>query len=146
MTNHWTTLVPPLAPSDEDVQTYANLIVGDKVMLLGSTFKLLSLSTVAYDIEPQYPVEKIHKSDWLDIEDVADTVLADGCLALDRTLSDALLTKFQHQCKRFIARTFNRRLDGMKYATFFPTTTDFNIMPTSSLVLEDYSFHVWDFK
>jgi hypothetical protein len=49
-------------------------------------------------------------------------------------------------CKVFIARSFDYKLESMKIANYFPKFEDFNIKPTYTFKTEkEYTFYIWEF-
>lgn len=144
--DHWLNLQEPLKPSLADVTVYRNNIVGSNILLLGSTQRLLSLATSAVDIYPKYADVKIKKGNWLEITDLYDTVLVDGCFNFNETLTDRLINHYSSKCARIVARCFKKRLSIMKYASYFPTINEFMICPTVISEYDEYSFYLWEFE
>jgi len=56
-----------------------------------------------------------------------------------------MLEMASKNCKVFINRSFTRKLPIMKIADYFPQSIDFKIIPTKTIVKEDYSFYIWNF-
>ncbi len=143
--NHWLSLAPPLAPSDADVEVYKNLLGPGRVLLLGSTPKLLPLSDRALDLEPLYADPKIARGDWRENEDFFDNIIGDGVLNLEKTLCDGILEMCRRRSKVLLSRTFRRRLDAMRYASHFPRGDDFPIRPAELIERNEYIFYKWLF-
>ena len=121
--NHFSTLLPPLAPNEREVQIYENLI-GDakRVLLLGYTKQLLHLSTEAIDLNPPADANgvKITKGNWFDIPlnsgDRYDVIIGDGVLNL---VGGSLIEHLSKCCSKLVIRFFTEKIEGMKYATYF---------------------------
>ena len=78
-----------------------------------------------------------------------NNILIDGGLCFTKELCDEILNMASKNCDRLIARVFDKKLDIMKIADFFPKNCfDFNIVPNSwhNRTGNDYTFYVWDFK
>ena len=145
--NHWTNLVPPAAPSDEDFKVYQRLLVGNNILLLGSTKALLPLATVAYDLCPKYEDSKIVDRDWLSIDSHFDTIIGDGVFNLGYDFGKDLLKVVSTHCNRFIVRCFLvPPIQPPKYAISFPLPEQFEITPAVVAVAPKYNFYMWDFK
>lgn len=142
---HWTSLVPPAAPSLEDVELYRQLIVGPNILLLGSTKQLLNLATVAYDLCPKYNDPKIIDRDWLTIDRKYDTIIGDGVFNFNKDFNAQLLDICSKHCTRLIVRSFIKPPCIPKYAKAWPQKNDFNIIPDIVASTEIYNFYVWDF-
>lgn len=144
MNNHWISLKYPLAPSEENKETFQQLIVGSNILLLGCTKILLPLATEAVDTVVRYDNPKIRIGDWLQVNQRYDSVLADGCLNLG--FANELIEHFSSRSTRFIARSFTKRHPDMKVANQFFTALDFDITPIVFSESEWYRFYVWDFE
>lgn len=142
---HWISLEYPLAPSLDNVNTYRNLILGTKVLLLGSTKLLLPLATLALDIVPKYSVDNLKEMDWLDYKGTVDTVITDGSLNLSEVLTKNILSHYKPRCNRLVSRSFTKKLPNMKYASYFPLSTEFENTPVMHSESENYRFYIWDF-
>jgi 7-cyano-7-deazaguanine synthase in queuosine biosynthesis len=114
---HWDTLKPPLAPNAMEVAIYAEYCTNRKVCLLGLTKELRQLADITVDLAPSADVHM----DWLEIGNIGatfDTVIGDGVLNLvDQSLKGEALKV----ASTFVCRVFTKKLNGMKYATHFPT-------------------------
>ena len=144
--DYWASELPlPLSPSDSDVDIYKdNMIEGDTLML-GCTKKLIPISDIQMDIDPWYESKTVIKDDWLNNKTYYDNIIADGSLSFTKELSDGLIEMASKNCKVFITRTFTKRLPIMRIANYFPQPEDFKILPTKTIVFEDYSFYIWQF-
>lgn len=145
MKDFWTCLTYPLAPNEANRDAYKSLIVGSNVLLLGCTEILLPLVNDAVDLVQRYPDPKIRVGHWLEIEGYFDTVLADGSICLNKELGQGIVNHFSKRCDRLIARCFTKRHPQMRVATFFPTPSDFEIIPKVVSESEWYRFYLWDF-
>ena len=143
----WTNLVPPAAPSDADVATYKQFIVGPNVLLLGSTKELLDLATVAYDLHPKYDNPKIFDRNWITVDSTFDTIIGDGVFVFDEQFNFDIVELVSKHCKRFIVRSFvYPPVWPARYAKVFPKKEDFEIEPTVIKSTATYIFFMWDFE
>ena len=137
---HWQNLRPPLAPNSDEVKIYENLCDQGPVVMLGMTKELIHLCEYMVDLNPIPQSKPVVKSDWAGFQGLAGTVIGDGVLNLAGIgLVDELLPK----CDRVVCRVFLKKLDGMKYATHFPTS-----FPGSSRIIPpqtDVAIVVWDY-
>lgn len=119
--NHFSKLVPPLAPNETEVALYDNLIGQnrERVLLLGYTKQLLHLSTEALDLNPP-PESKVAKGNWFDIAEPYDVIIGDGVLNL---VGGSLVEHLKRFCSKLIIRFFTDKIEGMKYATYFKNNT-----------------------
>lgn len=144
--DYWASDLPlPLSPSDSDVDIYKNNMIEGGTLMLGCTKKLISITTIQMDIDPWYESDTLIKSDWLDNKTYYDNIITDGSLSFTKEFTDSLIEMASKNCKVFIARTFTKRLPIMRIADYFPQPEDFKILPTKTLVFEDYSFYIWHF-
>ena len=137
---HWQNLRPPLAPNSDEVKIYENLCDQGPVVMLGMTKELIHLCEYMEDLNPIPQSKPVVKSDWAGFQGLAGTVIGDGVLNLAGIgLVDELLPK----CDRVVCRVFLKKLDGMKYATHFPTSFpgSSRIIPTQT----DVAIVVWDY-
>ena len=145
--NYWASNLPhPLAPSDFDVVTYQSYMVSGSTLLLGCTKKLIPLSDRQLDIDPWYDASSVIIGDWLNNKHYYSNILLDGGLCFTKELCDGILEMASKNCTRFITRSFDKKLDIMRVADYFPSENDFAIKP--KFVWHpgnDYSFYVWDF-
>lgn len=142
---HWRSLAPPSSPTDSDVEVYRNLLKPGRVLLLGSTKKLLPLCDEARDISPLYPDPRIVRGDWRENRTFFENIIGDGVFHLDRELCDAILAMCRDHSKNFISRSFREKLPTMRYACYFPRAADFSVRPTHMVEREKYVFFQWTF-
>ena len=142
---HWSSLIPPLSPSGTDVTIYKAFLDPGTTLLLGHTKELLYIADVALDLNPIIADSKIVTGNWINNTVQYSNILCDGGLTLSKELCDAILDMASKHCANFISRVFDRRLAGMKYATYFPTEYDFAIKPSMVMILPDYTFFRWKF-
>jgi len=144
--DYWASDLPlPLSPSDTDVDIYKDNMIEGNTLMLGCTKKLIPISSIQMDIDPWYEAETVIKGNWLDNKTYYDNIIADGSLSFTKELADGLVEMASKHCKVFIARTFTRKLPIMRIADNFPQPEDFKITPTKTIVLENYSFYIWQF-
>ena len=144
--DYWASELPlPLSPSDSDVDIYKDNMIEGNTLMLGCTKKLIPISNIQMDIDPWYDSETVIKGDWLDNKTYYDNIIADGSLSFTKELADGLIEMASKNCKVFITRTFTKRLPIMRIADYFPKPQDFKILPTKTIVFEDYSFYIWQF-
>jgi len=136
----------PLAPNDDDVAIYRELIGNaGSVLLLGNTKALMPLCTAAMDSDPFLDDPRVIAQDWTTNTVDYDVIFGDGVLNFTRALTENLLTMASSHSSRFIARAFARRLPIMRVADFFPTATDFSLPPAQVIEGDEYRFYVWNF-
>lgn len=140
-------LIYPLCPSDENVKEYKLHMMRGTTLMLGCTKKLIPISNRQLDIDPWYDGETVIKGDWIDNKHFYSNIILDGGLCFTKELCDNIIDMASKNCKVFISRSFNRKLDTMKIANYFPQVTDFKILPTFwyNKVGSDYTFYVWEF-
>lgn len=143
--SHWLSLKPPSAPSVADVGIYQQLLEPGRVLLLGCTEKLLPLADHALDLDPLYDNPVIRQGDWRDNREFFDNIIGDGVFHLDENLCRDLLQMAQKHCRVFISRSFNQKLEGMRYARFFPGPEDFPLRPQEIIQQPLYTFYKWRF-
>ena len=141
----WTNLKPPASPSDKDKEIYASLIKG-RVLLLGSTKKLLDIADEAWDLNPKYPDMGIVDRDWMSLDQHFNTIIADGAINFPEEQSRQLLEVVSQHCDRFVVRTFYKPNWPTKYAKWFPNPEHFYHMPRVVAPNNVYRFFVWDFN
>jgi len=143
---YWSQDFPrPLGPNDGDVAIFKENMVPGKTLLLGCTKKLLDLSDVQIDLDPWWIGPNTITGNWLDNKDFYENILCDGGLCFTKDLADGMLQMASKNCKVFINRTYTKKLSIMKIADYFPQPEDFKILPTKTVVFEDYSFYIWRF-
>ena len=145
--NYWGSELPsPLSPSDEDVELYKKFLLKyGTTLMLGCTKKLLPLSNRQLDIDPWYDGNTVIKGDWVENKHYYTNIILDGGLCFTKELCDDIIKMTTNNCKRFITRSFTRKLDTMKIANYFPTEKDFEIHPDMVIKESDYNFYVWEF-
>jgi hypothetical protein len=145
--DYWSREHPhPLAPNDDDVETYRELIGDAKsVLLLGNTPALMPLCTAAMDTDPFLDDVRVITQDWTTNAVRYDVIIGDGVLNFTASLAEQVLQMASQTSERFIARSFNDRLPIMRVADNFPSGTDFTIRPSKTIDRGQYSFLVWDF-
>ena len=145
---YWASDLPlPLSPSEDDVIFFKENIIPGSKLLLGCTKKLIELSDYQMDIDPWYDGKNVIIQDWITNNVYYDNILGDGVLNLTKKLADDVLIMCSKNCKLFIARVFNKKLDTMRIAKNFPHFNDFNIQPTyQKIINEEYSFYIWNFQ
>lgn len=141
----WRNLTPPAAPDDKDVEIFKNLIVGNTVLLLGSTKILLDLATDAYDLCPKWDNPKIQDRDWRSVDSHYDTIIGCGPFNFTKEFADELFPILQKNCKRLVIRTFYKPQWELKYGKYFPNPEDFSIVPKVHNDDGHHRFFVWDF-
>lgn len=144
--NYWASELPhPLSPSDNDVDRYERCKLRGSTLLLGCTKKLISISDRQLDIDPWYESDTVIKGNWIENNHYYTNILLDGGLCFTKELCDSILKMSSNNCKRFIARSFTRKLDIMRIANYFPTEKDFEIHPDMVIKELDYNFYIWEF-
>lgn len=139
-TNHWQNLNPPLSPNEYEVELYKHHTKGfGPVCLLGMTKELINLCDFMVDLNPIKQTKPVLKHDWAEINEWSEVVIGDGALNLSGL---SLVDKLFKNSNKVICRVFLKKLDGMKYATHFPTE-----FPGASLVIptqENVVMVVWE--
>ena len=144
--NYWSSDLPlPLSPSDSDVEVYKNYLNRGTTLMLGCTRKLIPLSDRQLDSDPWYEADTVIKGDWIKNNHFYTNIILDGGLCFTKELCDDILKMCSNNCKRFIARSFTRKLDTMRIANYFPTVKDFKIHPDMVIKESDYNFYIWEF-
>jgi hypothetical protein len=118
-TGHWQNLTPPLAPNPEEVKIYEGLCEQGPVVMLGMTKELVHICEYMVDLNPIPQTKPVVKSEWADFNGLAGTIIGDGVLNLAGL---SLVDKLMPICDRIVCRVFLKKLEGMKYATHFPTS------------------------
>jgi hypothetical protein len=143
---YWGSELPlPLSPSDKDVETYKENMVNGSTLMLGCTKKLIPISDIQMDIDPWYESETVIKQDWLSNTTYYDNIIGDGVLNFTHEFAEKIIDMASKNCKIFIARSFNRKLDSMRIAKNFPRWSDFTIKPSDVETFDDYTFFIWLF-
>jgi hypothetical protein len=145
--NYWASDLPhPLSPNVIDVALYKNYMVGGSSLLLGCTKSLIPLSDRQLDYNPWYDSPTVIVGDWRENRHHYSNILLDGGLCFNKELCDDILEMASKNCKRFISRSFDKKLDIMKIASYFPNEDDFKYKPKFvSRMKNDYTFYVWEF-
>jgi hypothetical protein len=144
--DYWASDLPhPLSPSNDDYRIFYSYRGTGTVLLLGCTRRLIGLATDIIDINPWYDGSNVIVQDWRANDKFYDIIMIDGGLCFNKILCDEVLEMASNNCKRFIARSFNHKLDIMKIADYFPSREDFAITPYETRIFKDYSFFIWEF-
>jgi len=141
----WRNLTPPAAPDEKDKELFKSLIVGDNVLLLGSTKILLDLATDAYDLSPKWDDPKIQDRDWRSVDTHYDTIIGCGPFNFTKEFVDELFPILQKHCNRLIIRAIKKPTWKMKYGVYFPEPEDFDIQPVVHSDTGSHMIYVWDF-
>lgn len=121
-----------------------NLLNGS-VLLLGNTKDLLTIADRAIDLNPLYLNAKIIQGDWRNNRDYYKNIIGDGVLNFNEKLTLELFSMIEKNSSRFIARVFNRKLEIMRIAEYFPSYLNFTIRPLILFESKDYNIYQWDF-
>lgn len=146
--NYWASDLPyPLGPSDENVEEYKRNMKRGTTLLLGCTKKLIPLSDRQLDLDPWYEADTVIKGNWIDNNHFYTNIILDGGLCFNKELCDQILDMASKNCKVFISRSFNHKLDTMKIADYFPKVMDFKLLPDHwhHKTGKDYTFYTWEF-
>lgn len=144
--NYWSSELPlPLSPSDRDVEIFQNNLISGTTLMLGCTKKLIPISSNQLDINPWYDAETVIVGNWIYNQRYYDNIIIDGGLCFSKELADSILEMASKNCKKFIARTFTKKLPIMRVADYFPKEIDFKIKPQKTIDFTDYSFYIWEF-
>ena len=143
---YWASELPlPLSPSDGDVHLFKTFMIEGTTLLLGCTKKLIPLSNRQLDLNPWYEADTVIVGDWTKNQHYYTNIILDGGLCFTKELCDDIIKMASSNCKRFIVRSFTRKLDTMRIANYFPTEKDFEIHPDMVIKESDYNFYVWLF-
>jgi hypothetical protein len=144
---YWSTEFPsPYGPSEDDVIIFSEKSIPGKTLLLGCTKKLIPITDIQIDIDPWYDGPNVIVKDWLDNTDFYENIFGDGVLNLTKELEQGILEMASKNCKVFICRCFNYKLEKLRIAKNFPDKDNFSITPTESKIFNDYSIHIWNFQ
>ena len=139
-TAHWQNVAPPLAPNEYEIEIYKHHIRGyGPICLLGMTKDLQPLCDFMVDANPIKQTKPVIKNDWFCLKNEAEVFIGDGVINLT---SLDLVKKLLRIGNKVVCRVFLKKLDGMKYATYFP-----NEFPGASLVIptqENIAMVVWE--
>lgn len=142
---YWAGLQWPAAPNAEDYRVFEQYCTG-RVLLLGSTQRLLPLCTEAWDLEPVYTDPKIIARDWFTLDEHWDTVIVDGALSYGKEFTKRLLPIVLAHSDRFVSRTFLNPDWPTKYACYFPQANELDPRPLEHPINEVYTFYIWNQK
>ena len=142
---YWKKLQWPAAPNEDDYAVFEQYCTG-RVLLLGSTQRLLPLATQAWDINPVYEDPKIQVRDWFSLDGHWDTIIIDGGLSYGQEFTQRLLPIVLAHCDRFISRTFLNPNWPTTYAVYFPQAHELDPEPEQHPVNEVYTFYIWNKK
>lgn len=119
-TQHWQSLRPPLSPNEAEVEIYEQECRGmGPICMLGMTKELVHICDYMVDLNPIPRPKPVVLSDWKNFNAIAEVVIGDGVLNLaGMSLVETILRKHE----KLVCRVFTRKLEGMKYATHFPTS------------------------
>jgi len=143
--DYWKQLQWPAAPNEADYTVFEQYCTG-RVLLLGSTQRLLPLCTEAWDIAPVYEDPKIVTRDWFTLDEHWDTIIIDGGLSYGEEFTKRLLPVVLAHCDRFISRTFLNPNWPTKYAVYFPRAHELDPQPLEHPINEVYTFYIWNKK
>ena len=144
--DYWSSDLPfPLAPTEEDVQTYQNNLLPGTVLLLGCTKRLIPLSDRQLDLDPWHRSDTVIVGDWTGNRHFYTNIILDGGLCFTKALCDRIIEMASRNCQRFITRSFSHRLDIMRVADYFPGVNDLPIKPARQIRYPEYNFFIWDF-
>lgn len=117
-TKHWRNLSPPLAPNEYEVGLYERYVKDrGPICLLGMTKELVHLCEYMVDLNPSPQERPVIKSDWASFTGMAEAIIGDGVLNLSGM---ELVPKLLSRCDLLVCRVFLKKLEGMKYAKYFP--------------------------
>lgn len=139
---YWRNLSWPAAPNQEDYDIFKKNCHGT-VLLLGSTYLLLTLCDEAWDLQPKYADNRIKNIDWCTLDQHWDTIMIDGGLTFSKEFTNKLLPIVLKNCDTFIARSFLAPNWPTKYATYFPKVHDLSPSPIELPINEVYTFYIW---
>jgi hypothetical protein len=142
---YWKQLQWPAVPNADDYAVFEQYCSG-RVLLLGSTQRLLPLATEAWDIEPVYDDPKIVTRDWFTLDQHWDTIIIDGGLSYGAEFTKRLLPIILAHCDRFVSRTFLNPTWPTKYAVYFPQAHELDPEPLEHPIDEVYAFYIWNQK
>jgi hypothetical protein len=119
-TQHWHNLKPPLSPNEQEVEIYKQKCIGyGPVCMFGMTKQLAHLCEYMVDANPVPQFRPVVKSDWFEFDGFASAIMGDGIINL---AGPKLIKRLITRCDRLVCRIFTEKLDGMKYAQYFPTS------------------------
>lgn len=142
---YWGTVEHPLAPSAGDVEVYRRNLRPGSTLLLGCTRRLIELSTDQMDADPWCETPAMIVGEWTSNTRRYTNIIGDGVLNFSKQLCDGVLDMCSRHAEVLIARSFTRKLDGMRVATYFLGREDFDIAPAQVIPFEKYVFFLWQF-
>ena len=117
--DHWQNLKPPLSPNEYEIEIYRHYTKGHKpICLLGTTKELIGLCDYMVDLNPTEKSKPVVKCDWKNFNDFSEVVIGDGVLNL---VGIDLVYHLLKNSKKVVCRVFLKKLEGMKYAQYFPS-------------------------
>jgi hypothetical protein len=117
-TAHWQNLKPPLSPNDYEISLFRFHTIGfNPVCLLGMTKELIPLCNFMVDLNPIPQNKPIIKSDWKELKEKSSVIICDGALNLTGL---EIIDHLRTLANKIVCRVFLKKLDGMKYAKYFP--------------------------
>ena len=144
-TTNWQNLkTPGFFPNEAEVEIYKKYIADLKpVYLLGMTQELAPYCDIAVDLTPVPVGIPTIQANWLDLTGFeAGAIIGDGVINLT---GFELVDKMSKLTKVLVCRVFIKKLDGMKYATFFPKESELP-NPTKVIKTSDSTVMVlWNF-
>lgn len=117
-TSHFLNLPVPYAPNAAEVLIYQKEIDNNSpVCLLGLTPSLRHLCDYMVDLAKIETEKPLIICDWWKMDMKSEVIIGDGVLNL---YSVDFVDKMMGLTKKFVTRVFLKKLEKMKYATFFP--------------------------
>jgi len=139
-TRHWQSLRPPLSPNEEEVRIYEEQCrTSGPICLLGMKKELIHICDYMVDLTPILQNKPVVRADWGGFSELAGVIMGDGVLNL---AGYDLVHRLLKKCDRLVCRVFTRKLEGMKYATHFPTS-----FPEAKTIIhtqKDVAMVIWD--
>jgi hypothetical protein len=109
------------------------------ICLLGMTKELIEFCDFMVDINPIKQEKPVVRCDWSKLNQQVDVIIGDGVLNLSGINLVKDLLKITN---KLICRVFLKKLEGMKYATNFPTE-----FPGSTIIIptqENVVMVIWE--
>jgi hypothetical protein len=142
---YWSSLNPPLSPSEKDVKIFKKYLINGTTLLLGCTKELVHLSDTQMDLNPFDSTSNVIIQDWLTNTNPYTNIIGDGVFNFTKELCDGVIDMASKCSKKLIVRSFNKKMDIMRIAENFPTINDFKLKPTLVHRFNDYTFFIWEF-